>query len=125
MMQSSWVDRLFERLTIRYGVAFSRVYEGLDIDAVKDDWEEVLKGVDVEGIRYALSALPAERPPNAMQFRDLCKSAPRVVTPLKLPEPQAPADINRVRELVSKLRLSNGWRAPSVATSGDKQGEET
>ena len=78
-MSSSWVDELLGRLAVRYGEAFTRQYTaaGVDAKAVRADWADVLDGVSAESIRYALEYLPADKPPNALQFRALCRNAPR------------------------------------------------
>lgn len=78
-MPSSWVDELLGRLSVRYGEAFVRQYTAANIqpEAVRADWAEVLDGVTPESIRYALQYLPEDRPPNALQFRALCRQAPR------------------------------------------------
>jgi hypothetical protein len=102
-MQSSWVDRIFEKLALRYGRDFAQQYEGLDVSAVKAEWAEVLDGVKRDSVQYAFAFLPSGKPPNAMQFRDLCRKAPS--NDLALPAPQQPpADIEKVREIMARLR---------------------
>lgn len=75
MLQESWVDALFERLTLRYGVAFMRQWEDMAPAAVKLDWACVLHGIDGQTIKRALQSLPSDKPPNASQFRRLCMDA--------------------------------------------------
>lgn len=75
-LPDSWVESLFKRLAVRYGAAWLRMWEGVDVAAIKADWADVLGGFQPEDIRFALNHLPADRPPNAMQFRDLCRRAP-------------------------------------------------
>lgn len=72
-MQSSWVDSLFGRLMVRYGRAFVAQYEGIDLDVVKADWAGALDGVTADRVSFALEHLPADRPPNALQFLALCR----------------------------------------------------
>ncbi len=76
-LPDSWVERLFGRLSVRYGSAFLRQYEGIQTDAVKADWAMAL--VDFQrhpkAIEWALANLP-EYAPNAGQFVRLCHSAP-------------------------------------------------
>lgn len=99
-LPASWIDSLFGRLVVRYGNAFMDQYRGLDPEAVKLDWADVLDGTRGASITYALQYLP-ERPPNAMQFRNACRSAPKDDP---LPALSAPdADPERVREIVSTL----------------------
>ncbi len=75
-LRADWVDALFARLSVRYGVAFTRQYEGLDLAAVRGDWADVLDGFSGDDIAHALQVLPADKPPNALQFRDACRRAP-------------------------------------------------
>jgi hypothetical protein len=99
-LPASWVEALFAKLTVRYGVAFGQQYRDLDIGIVKADWADVLDGVQSDSIRYALQYLP-ERPPNAMSFRNLCRSAPATTAPA-LPAPAEPADPARVQAAIER-----------------------
>jgi hypothetical protein len=78
MLRAAWVDALFTKLSVRYGRDFTARWEGLDLDMVKADWAEQLAWYDSkpDAIAHALSILPADRPPTAVQFRDLCRLAP-------------------------------------------------
>jgi hypothetical protein len=106
-LSKQYVDQIFARMLVRYGVAWLRMWDGIDMDAVKADWAETLAGFGAATIRHALDHLP-ERPPNAMQFRDVCRahsvSAP-VAELLRLdvkPNPE------RVKAELSRLKA---WRA--------------
>jgi AcrR family transcriptional regulator len=101
-LRESWVDELFRRLTLRYGAAFLRQYEDIPLSDVKADWRDVLAGFDGESIGYALRYLPTERPPNVLQFRDICRRAP---SPEQVPKLEAPKpDPNRVAQLLERMR---------------------
>jgi hypothetical protein len=103
-LPSAWVESLFARLTIRYGSAFMRQYADIDADAVKADWADVLGGFagQPEAIRYALENLPADKPPNAGQFRLMCNNAP-VSAALAITS-EVRADPARVADLVASVR---------------------
>lgn len=102
-MRASWVDALFARLALRYGVAFTRQYEGLDMAAVKADWAEVLDGYEAADVAYALEHLPTDFPPTALKFREMCRNAPRCD---QLPKLEAPkADAKRVHALLAGLSI--------------------
>jgi hypothetical protein len=77
-LPSRWIDALFSKLTLTYGQEFLRKFEGLPMAEVKADWSETLSGFQQhpQAIRYGLDHLPPEKPPNALQFRDLCRKAP-------------------------------------------------
>lgn len=87
-LPADWVDRLFTRLTVRYGASFMRQYEGVDIRLVHGDWALALSGFSAHAIAYGLEHLPADFPPNALKFRDLCRKAPEILPPA-LPAPAA------------------------------------
>lgn len=101
MLPSAWVDLLFAKLSVRYGVQFMRQYGDLDPALVKADWSEVLAGFGGEEISYGLKYLPEDRPPNAMQFRALCRRAP-VSAPLLLRD-DVQADPERVKAALERM----------------------
>jgi hypothetical protein len=98
------IDRLFDRLFLTYGVAFSRTFEGLDLNAVKSSWAHELayyaSSKDAMGrIAWALDNLP-ERPPNVIEFRNICKRAPAIeAAPLPAPK----ANPERLKAEIAKL----------------------
>lgn len=95
------IDRLFERLALTYGAAWVRQWEGLDMNDIKAMWAHELSGFSgrLEVIAWALENLP-ERCPNVIEFRNLCREAPR---PQAMPLPEPPADPERVRAELAKL----------------------
>lgn len=100
-LPDSWVEALFARLAVRYGAAWMRQWEGVDIAAVKADWAEQLSGATSGAIKHALDCLPIDRPPTVGQFLALCRNAPQYAPPA-LPAPQLSPD--RRAELSQKLR---------------------
>lgn len=111
-LQTSWVEHLFAKLTVRYGAAFMRQYADLDAEHVKADWAEVLDGVSGKSLTYALTCLPSDRPVNALQFRDLCRRSPDAAAPA-LPAPLDRANSARVAAIVSRLRGPDDGRTPA------------
>lgn len=118
MLPRSWVDELFGRLALRYGAAFEAQYRGLDRDAVKADWADVLDGFErfPEAIKHALSVLPVDRPPNALQFRDACRRAPRPAQ-LALPPPQIPREV--AERVLASIRSTRDAIRDSKATPAE------
>ena len=98
-LSATWTDALFAKLSVRYGAAFLRQWPDADPAHVKADWAEVLDGFDGESIGYALRYLPIN-PPNAIQFRETCRRAPRADVPA-LP---APADPVAAAKAISAIR---------------------
>lgn len=89
-LPAHWVDQLFRKLSIRYGRQFMARWDGIDEADVKADWAEVLGGFTArpDCIAYGLENLPADRPPTATQFRDLCRSKPEANQAPQLPAPK-------------------------------------
>lgn len=87
MDHSQSVDSLFARMLVRYGAGWTRMWEGIAIDAVKADWADQLGRMPEYAILYALDYLPIDRPPTAAAFRAICQRAPVPSRPL-LAEPK-------------------------------------
>lgn len=87
-LSSKAIDRLFERLELTYGAEWLRKWEGSPIADVKSLWAHELGYYEnsLEAVAWAIENLP-ERCPNAIEFRNLCHSAPSTETP-RLPEPK-------------------------------------
>jgi len=102
MLPSDWVDRIFARMAVRYGAHWLRLWEGVDITAVKADWAETLSGFTADDIAYAIDHLPSERPPTVGQFRDLCRRSPRNELPA-LPAPREKPPSAIVEKLLKGL----------------------
>ena len=75
------VERLFQRLALTYGSQFARMWDGTSSAEVKTIWahELALFANNLPAIGWALENLP-ERCPNLIQFKNLCKQAPRPET---------------------------------------------
>jgi hypothetical protein len=97
----SWVDRIFERCTLRYGHDFLRRWEGFDMKNVKADWANEMGGLQSqpEAIQFALDNLPM-RAPTVTEFIDICNRAPVYVNG-RLPPPKA--DKKVAEEAVKRL----------------------
>lgn len=101
-----WVDRLHERLAVRYGAAWLRMWDGVPIEAVKADWQNELADVferNPHAIAHALDHLP-EFPPNVEKFKALCIGAP--LRTKALDAPIAKADPERLHKAMSALAAS-------------------
>lgn len=98
------IDRLFERLSMTYGIAWDNSLGSAPLNEIKSHWMHELSGFlkskeSMMSISWALDHLP-ERPPNLVQFKNLCYQAPAVERP-QLPAP--PADPARVIKELAKL----------------------
>jgi hypothetical protein len=103
MLPISWVDRIFARLSVRYGSAFLRRYEGLDADAVKQDWALMLADYKEkpEPLLHALNNLPDSLPPTAGEFRAIARQ--HVTQILSLPAPsRRKEDASKAREVLNE-----------------------
>lgn len=102
------IDRLFERLSMTYGIAWDNSIGTAPLNEIKSFWMNQLSGFmqskeSMMAISWALNHLP-ERPPNLVQFKNLCYQAPAVEKP-QLPSP--PADSERVKQELAKLGAMN------------------
>ena len=88
-LPAAWIDKIFTKLTLTYGDEFMRRYGTMPANDVKSNWAHELGGFEKmpEAIGYALQYLPADRAPTVLQFRDLCRAAPRA-TELALAPPK-------------------------------------
>jgi hypothetical protein len=98
------IDRLFERLSMTYGISWDNSIGTAPLNEIKTFWMNQLSGFmqskeSMMAISWALNHLP-ERPPNLVQFKNLCYQAPAVER-LQLPSP--PADPERVKQEFAKL----------------------
>lgn len=106
----AWVEKLFARFLVRYGVAWTRMWEGIDPEAVMADWSEELGGLQdrPEALKYALDYLPVDKPPTVQQFKAICNRAPDAAPPPQLAPPPARAEtVARVQDLVKDMRQAS------------------
>lgn len=89
-LPNAWVNKLFERILLRYGSEWTRRWEGIDMQAVKDDWAEELAGFHAhpDALAYGLTNLPPDKPPTVQQFAAICNRSPEPAQP-RLPAPKA------------------------------------
>lgn len=73
-----WVDRIFSKLTARYGRDFLSQWEGVEIGLVKADWAEELSGLQSrpDAIKHALEHCGVKPPKNVIEFKEACNRAP-------------------------------------------------
>jgi hypothetical protein len=123
-MPSAWINRLFARLGVHYGAAWTRMWEGPPMEAVRADWAEKLSGLEfkLEAIRYGLDNLP-DYPPTAVQFRAACNRMPEPM-PVALPQPPASPEV--VAKVVGAFVVSDrdplawAYRLKAREINGDR-----
>lgn len=108
-LPEQWVEQIFARLRATYGSAVDHQWApspGADATAhalnLRAHWARELGAYANRGdaIAYALSHLP-ERPPNLVEFRNLCNRAPK---PEQQALPQAKADPARRDAVLAGLK---------------------
>lgn len=120
------IDRLFDRMGLTYGNEWVRKWDSAPISEVKSMWAHELDFYSnrLEDIAWALENLP-EKCPNVIEFKNLCRKAPKIEAP-RLPEPKAdPERLKReleklivpTREAVIKAGLTDGrdWARRIIA----------
>lgn len=105
-----YVERIHQRLLVRYGSAWSSKWAGVDQDAIQADWAEQLDGMSLDGIKKALENLPAEFPPTAPAFRALGVIAEEHKPAVMLPPPD-PVGMKRIGESLGAV--FNSQETPS------------
>jgi hypothetical protein len=87
------IDRLFDRLSFSYGSDWINKWEGVEVVGLKSMWSHELGIFDdnLLAIAWALQNLP-DRCPNLIEFKSLCKQAPRPST-MALDAPKAPTEV--------------------------------
>lgn len=111
------IDRLFDRLTLTYGRAFMAQWEGIpdkQLSDLKTLWSDELGQFRdrLEAVAWALENLPP-RAPNVVEFRNLCRSAPRAPD-AQLPEPAA----DKARVIAELSKLADVKKAAKSAVHG-------
>lgn len=89
-----WIDRIFSKLTARYGRDFLSQWEGVEVALVKADWADELAGLQnrPDAIKYALEHCGVKPPKNVVEFKEACNRAP-VRPMLALESPKADQDV--------------------------------
>jgi len=105
-----YVERIHQRLTVRYGSAWLSKWAGIDQAAIQADWAEQLDGMQPANIRKALESLPPDFPPTATAFRAL-----GVIQEERKPAPQLPptdpVGLQRIGESLGAAM--NGQESPT------------
>lgn len=102
LLPMSWVNKIFQTLTVLHGREFLGRWEGVPIEDVKADWAERLGCflTRPKAIEYALENLHDNKSPTALDFRTVCLRCPAPV----LPALDAPAaDPARVATELAKM----------------------
>lgn len=119
-LPENWVERIWTTMRATYGAAFDRQWEcPADVEpekhvaGLKAVWGRELRGFqqNPRAIAHALDHLPADFPPNLLQFAALCRRAPQFHVQERLPAPKADqAVIAQVLEAVRpELREARAW----------------
>lgn len=109
------VDHVFIVLAATYGPAWERVRGSAPIRDVKTVWGFQLSHFThsqtaKRSIMWALKNLP-DSAPSAIQFRNLCRSAPGAASKLELPRPpQDPAIVSAIVKGLKGKTVVNGMK---------------
>ncbi|WP_020722916.1 hypothetical protein [Variovorax atrisoli] len=110
-LPAPWVERIFERLIVRYGRDFMARYEGIGntpvegADLVRADWARELDGFERHPalLAWALDHLP-DRPPTAGEFKRLAKSGPDIQPDQQRLEAPRPASRATRERLIAAIK---------------------
>ena len=111
-LPSSWVDKIFLKLTLTFGRDFLDRWKGVPIEDVKADWAHELRGFqqNPSAIAYGLENCLAGKPPTVQEFKMVCARRPEA-SPM-LPSP--------VADPVIAARVLDGLRAQKQVEAGMK-----
>jgi hypothetical protein len=73
-------DYIFTRMNAIYGASFVRNWEGIDADAIRQEWIKQL-GIYLTYrpiMDYAIDCLDPDFPPSALKFKELCYKGPSI-----------------------------------------------
>ena len=71
------IEIIFKKMAHIYGKDFIDQHKHAQMQEVMQNWAKELAGFRPHEIDYGLERLP-DRPPNVIQFRDVCRMAPPV-----------------------------------------------
>ncbi len=107
------IDRLFERLGATYGKQWTSMWDNTPMSDVKSLWAHELAayGQNLEAIAFALENLPP-RAPNAIEFKQLCRMAPRkenapAIEHVKADPARVAAEFAKLREVIKSKPASS------------------
>lgn len=70
----SWIEALFEKMSLNYGAKFADQWRGVDPEALKRHWAEKLGGYGREEIARGVNSLDTrDWPPTMPEFLKLCR----------------------------------------------------
>jgi hypothetical protein len=106
-LPESWIERIFARMQGIYGSQFlskfTYIQDGIDVgmENAKKVWADELGGFadKPEALAYALKNLPNDFPPNALEFAEICRRAPRK----ELPALEVKYDATKSKDFAEKL----------------------
>lgn len=120
--ETDFVTQIHSVLAVRYGAGWAKMWQGLTMHYVREDWRRVLREFETNAVAvaYALDNLPVgPRPPTATEFLQLCEAAPRPAMRLLQRAGSRPsAQQLRVMQAVTAARQPGGSAARSVAMEG-------
>lgn len=114
MADLTTIKLIHARLFARYGSTWRSKYAGLDPETVEKDWLHELSYCSSHAINYALDNIPADFPPTAGQFRELCRRAPAQPEsePKRLNAPKP--DPARLKAAFERMREITKGRSPTA-----------
>lgn len=116
MQSHELVELIFTKLSLVYGRDFLIRWDGLDISKVKADWAHELNGISDESLRHALRNLPASKPPNVFEFRNVAMNAPAPMFN-RIDPPKANSELVKSELAKAKALLCVPLKPPVTARS--------
>lgn len=74
------LDYIFARMSAIFGAAFTRHWDGIDPNLIRQEWKRQLGNFLTyqPSLDYAIDRLNGEFVPSAIKFRDFCNAGPAI-----------------------------------------------
>ena len=100
------LDYVFARMSAIFGAAFTRHWDGIDPNLIRQEWKRQLGNFLTyqPSLDYAIARLNGDFVPSAIKFREFCNAGPVIPRDeLQITHNPTPADLAVVAEAKRKL----------------------
>jgi hypothetical protein len=108
------LDYIFARMSAIFGAAFTRHWDGIDPNLIRQEWKRQLGNFLTyqPSLDYAIDRLNGEFVPSAIKFREFCNAGPAIPRDEKQitynPTPVDPAVVADAKRKLAELRKHYG-----------------
>lgn len=109
----TWIEALFDRMSLSYGRKFTEQWDGIDPKKLKDHWAQELACMSRAELSRGYKALATrDWPPTLPEFKKLCR-----------PEMSIDAAVaEAIEQIVLRTRGQDSWSHPAIYWAAQKVG---